>query len=71
MVTSKIKIEKDVVTAEVTDVEVKGEFPAVPKKGDKMSFKWVVEADVATLTDLKGDKVEDAKLVIQGEYKKK
>ena len=44
-----------VVTSEVTDVEVKGNFPAAPKKGDKISFKWVVKGDVATLSDFKGD----------------
>lgn len=70
-ITAKIKIEKDVVSSEVTDVETKGNFPNPPKKGEKVSFKWVVKGDTATLSDLKGDNVEDAKSVVEGEYKKK
>lgn len=70
IVSSKIKIEKDVVTAEVTDVEVKGNVDNPPKKGDKVSFKWVVKGDKATLSDLKGDNVDNAKAVVEGEYKK-
>lgn len=69
-VTAKIKIEKDVVKSEVTEVEVKGEFPNPPKKGAKLSFKWVVKGDTATLSDLEGDDVENAKPIVEGEYKK-
>jgi hypothetical protein len=71
IVTSKFKIEKDVVTSEITSVEVKGDFPAAPKKGEKMSFKWVEKGDTAVLSDLKGDHAEGAKDVVEGEYKKK
>lgn len=71
IITSKLKWDKDVVTSEVTDVEVKGNFPAAPKKGDKISFKWVVKGDVATLSDFKGDGADGAKDVVEGEYKKK
>jgi len=71
IITSKIKIEKNMVMSEVTDVEVKGNFPGAPKKGDKVNFKWVVKDDVATLSDLTGDNVDDAKAVVEGEYKKK
>lgn len=71
IITSKLKWEKDVVTSEVTDVEVKGNFPAAPKKGDKITFKWVVKGDTATLSDLKGDGTDAAKDVVEGEYKKK
>jgi hypothetical protein len=70
-ITAKIKTEKDVVTSEVTDVVVKGNFPNAPKKGEKVSFKWVVKDDKATLSDLKGDNVDEAKNVVEGEYKKK
>jgi hypothetical protein len=69
--TAKIKIEKDVVSSEVTDVDVKGDFPNAPKKGDKVSFKWVAKGDTATLSDLKGENVDEAaKGIIEGEYKK-
>lgn len=68
---SKVKWEKDTVTSEVTGVEVKGNFPAAPKKGDKFSFKWVVKGDTATLSELSGDNTNEAKDVVEGEYKKK
>ncbi|QJW93426.1 hypothetical protein [Frigoriglobus tundricola] len=71
VVTSKVKYDKDTVTSEVTDVDVKGEFPNAPKKGEKISFKWVVKDEVATLSDLTGDGTENAKNVIESEYKLK
>jgi hypothetical protein len=71
VLTAKIKIEKDVITSEITDVEVKGTFPGAPKKGVKFSFKLEVKGDTAMLLDLKGDDVEDAKDFVQGEYKLK
>ena len=67
---AKVTKEKDVVTAVITDVTVKGDFPATPKKGDKMSFKWVAKDDTATLSDFKSDH-EEAKAVVEGEYKLK
>jgi hypothetical protein len=67
----KVTIEDGVVKAEVTDVEEKGTFPAKPKVGLKFSFKWKVEGSTATLSDLKGDEVDDAKGVLEGEWKKK
>jgi hypothetical protein len=70
VVTAKVKFDKDVVTSEITDVEVKGNFPGAPKKGDKMSFKWVVKGDTATLSDFKGED-DAAKDIVEGEYKKK
>jgi len=71
IVTAKLKWEKDVVTSEVTEVEVKGNFPGAPKKGDKVKYKWVVKGDTATLSDFSGDGADGAKDVIEGEYKKK
>jgi hypothetical protein len=70
-VTAKVTREKDVIKNEVTDVAVKGNFPNAPKKGDKVSFKWVVKGDKATLSDLEGDGADGAKGVVEGEYKKK
>ena len=70
-VTAKLTRDKDVIKSEVTDVEVKGNFPNPPKKGDKVSFKWVEKDDKATVSDLEGDNVEGAKDVVEGEYKKK
>ena len=70
--TCKITTDKDgVVTAKVTGVEEKGNFPGKPKVGLEFSFKWKVSGDTATLSDLKGDGVEDAKQLVEGDYKKK
>ena len=71
IVTAKITRDKDVIKSEVTDVETKGNFPNPPKKGDKVSFKWVVKDDTAKLSDLEGDNADGAKDVVEGEYKKK
>src|SRR5215212_3226182 len=65
IVSAKIKVEKDVVTSEVTDVEVKGNFQNPPKKGEKVTFKWVVKGDTATLSELKGDTNEGAKDIVE------
>jgi hypothetical protein len=70
-ITAKLTRDKDVIKSEVTGVEVKGNFPNPPKKGDKLSFKWVVKDDKAKLSELEGDNVEGAKDVVEGEYKKK
>jgi len=70
-VTAKLTRDKDLIKSEVTDVEVKGNFPNPPKKGDKVSFKWVEKDDKATVSELEGDNVEGAKEVVEGEYKKK
>lgn len=71
VITSKVKWDKDTVTSEVTAVEVMGNFPAAPKKGDKITFKWVVKGDTATLSELTGEGADGAKDVVEGEYKKK
>ena len=71
IITAKITRDKDTIKSEVTDVEVKGNFPNPPKKGEKVTFKWVVKDDKATLSDLTGDNTEGAKDVVEGEYKKK
>jgi hypothetical protein len=71
VITSKVKWDKDTVTSEVTDVKITGNFPAATKKGDKISFKWVIKGDTATLSDLSGDNVDGAKDAVEGEYKMK
>jgi hypothetical protein len=52
-------------------VEEKGNFPPKPKKGLKLSFKWTVKGDTAKLSDLEGEGLENAKPVLEGEYKLK
>ena len=68
----KITTDKDgLVKAKITEVEEKGNFPNKPAVGLEFSFKWKVDGDKAELSDLKGDGVEDAKPLVEGEYKKK
>ncbi len=70
--TGKITTDKDgVVKVKLTKVEEKGKFPSLPKAGIEFSFKWKEKGDTAELSDLKGDDVEDAKAIVEGEYKKK
>ncbi len=67
----KLTVDKTgTVTAEVTDVDVKGMFPA-PPKGLKFTFKWKVDGDTATLSELMGKGIEEYKDVVEGDYKKK
>ena len=69
--TCKITVKDGVVKAKVTEVETKGTFPTTPKVGLEFSFKWKADGDKAELSDLSGDGVEDAKAIVEGEYKKK
>jgi hypothetical protein len=72
IVTCKTTIDKNgLVKATVTDIEEKGTFPQKPKKGLEFSFVWKIDGDKATLSDLMGEGVEDAKPIAEGEYKKK
>ena len=71
IITAKLTRDKDTIKSEVTDVEIQGNFPGAPKKGDKESFKWVVKDDKATLSNLEGDNTDSARDVVEGEYKKK
>ena len=72
IITCKTKTDKDgVVMATVTAVEEKGNFPPKPKVGFEFSFKWKADGDTATLSDLKGEGLDNAKGVLEGEYKKK
>ena len=70
--TCKYTVEKDgTVKATITKVEEKGNFPSKPPEGLEFSFKWKVKGDTATLDDLKGQDLADAKAIIEGEYQKK
>jgi len=70
--TGKMTVEKDgTVQVKITEVEEKGNFPGKPKVGLEFSFKWKATGDKAELSELKGDGVEDAKSIVEGEYKKK
>jgi hypothetical protein len=72
VVTCRTTALKDgVMKAKITGVEEKGSFPAKPKEGLEFTFKWKVDGEKATLSELKGDDVEVAKPVLEGEYKKK
>jgi hypothetical protein len=60
-----------VVKATVTESIEKGSFPPTPKKGFEFSFKWKEEGDKATVSDFNWDGLEEAKGIVEGEYKKK
>jgi hypothetical protein len=63
--------KKGLVKVTVTEVEEKGNFPQKPKVGFEFNFVWKVEGDKATLSDLTGEGIDDAKPLAEGEYKKK
>jgi hypothetical protein len=70
--TCKSTIDKDgVVKATVTDSTEKGNFPPTPKKGFEFSFKWKEGGDKATVSEFKWEGLEEAKDIVEGEYKKK
>ena len=72
VVTCKYTVEKDgTVKATVSKVEEKGNFPAKPPDGLEFSFKWKVKGDTASLDDLKGPDLSDAKAIVEGDYQKK
>jgi hypothetical protein len=72
-VTTKVTFEKgDVVKAKVTNVEEKGTFPAKPAKDLEFSFKWTLKKDGdATLDELKGEGLDEAKGALEGDFKAK
>jgi hypothetical protein len=71
IVTTKYTVKDGVITAKVTDVEVKGEFKNKPPKDLEVKFKWKVKGDTATLDDFEAENLEQAKEVLEGEYAKK
>ena len=68
----KITTSKDgLMKVKIVSVKEIGSPPAKPSVGDEFSFRWKVNGDTAELSDLRGENVEDAKSVVEGEYKKK
>lgn len=63
-------VKDGVVSAKVTKVVEKGEFPAKPKEGFEFSFKITIKDKKATIDDFKSD-LDGAKAVVEGEYEKK
>ncbi len=63
-------VKDGVVTAKVTKVVEKGEFPAKPKEGFEFSFKITIKDKKATIDDFKSE-LDGAKAVVEGEYEKK
>ena len=63
--------KEGVVKATVTEATEKGSFPPTPKKGFEFSFKWKEDGDKAKLSDFKWEGLDEAKAIVEGEYKKK
>lgn len=57
--------------AKITEVKEKGEFKNKPAVGVEFSFTWKAKGDTATLDDLKGEELENAKPVLEGDYERK
>lgn len=71
-VTTDYKVDKDgKVTAEITDVKVKGAFPTMPEKGTKLTFTFKATDKTAKITDFEAPEGDGAKAIVEGEYKKK
>lgn len=70
----KCEFDGDKVKAKATEVKEKGDFPAKPPVG--FEFKCVFKLDkddkgAAKLTEFEADNADQAKAVVEGEYKKK
>jgi hypothetical protein len=75
-VVCEYSVEKDgLVKAKITEFEGKDEakehVKGILPVGTEFSFKWNVKDDTAKLGDLKGDKVEQLKSHLEGDYKQK
>ncbi|OWK37869.1 hypothetical protein [Fimbriiglobus ruber] len=57
------------VSATVTDSKEKGEFPAKPPKGFAFKFTFKIDKEKATLSNYEGENADQAKDVVEGEYK--
>jgi len=56
------------VKLKITKVEEKGSFPEKPPVGLQISFVWKADGKTATLKDFKGDNIDEAKNIVEGEY---
>lgn len=70
-IVSTTKQDGEKITAEITEVSTKGNFPVIPEKGSKLSFKAKVDNAKITISDFEAPHAEGGKAVIEGEYKKK
>lgn len=68
--TCKATVKDGVVKAEITKVDEAGNFPMKPPVGLAFGFKWAAKGDTAELSDLTGDNLDNAKPLVEGEYKK-
>jgi hypothetical protein len=72
ILTCKYSADKDgKVKATVTEVKEKGEFPAKPPKGYEFKCVFKVEKESAKLSDFEGENADQARAVVEGEYKSK
>ena len=69
--TLKYEYADDKVKAEVTKVEEKGDFPAKVPVGYKMKFTIKLDGETAKISEYEADNAEEARPVVEGEYKKK
>ena len=69
--TCKYDVKDDKVSAEVTDTKEEGDFPAKPPKGYKFKFTIKVDGETAKISDYEADNADEARGVVEGEYKKK
>jgi hypothetical protein len=70
--TCKYSADKDgKVKATVTEVKEKGEFPAKPPKGYEFKCVFKVDKETAKLTDFEGENADQARGVVEGDYKLK
>lgn len=70
--TTKHELKDDKVSAEVTKVEEKGDFPAKVPVGYKMKFTLKKgDGDTIKISDYEAENADEARAVVEGEYKKK
>ena len=76
VIVCKYSVSKEgLVTAKITDFEgndqLKEKVKAALGVGLEFGFKWQVKGDAATIDDVTGEKTEQLKGHLEGEYEKK